>query len=320
MEVSRVVAALSFFLLSSGSLWAFECPVAPGAVTDIQTRSVYVDKKGSIPDARREASNEKIRRPINTFVKDIEEIADSYYQKPSLDKLGCAVGYLEKWAAQRALLGRKVSPQGELVRLWAAGSIGVSVLKLELRPDSMSPQLYRWLSALGAEVFSYVEKREVKSNLYYWAGFSMGVMGLVLENESYLHKSREILKESLGAIAEDGTLPIELGRGQRASLYHAFAAQAIFGLAIVNRSNFAALDAGPFGKLIRLIEKINAEPQYLADKADVKQLHVSRPPWLPLYKELINEKGGMERPDRKLCVSIFRLGGNLCDLIRLVQS
>ncbi|CAM4232349.1 alginate lyase family protein [Bordetella muralis] len=291
--------------------------MAPAAVKNIETRAVYVDKRGSIVDPERELANEKVRAPINKFIDDIQNVADDYYRKPSPEKLACGKSYLEKWAEEQALIGGNVSNQGKLVRFWAAGSIGVAVLKLGLDEKSLSPAVRDWLRALGNEIEDYINQREVKNNLYYWSGYALGVMGRVLHNADYQKKSLEIFNFALSSIEPDGTLSFELGRGQRASIYHGFAAQAIFGLALIHDANFSELNKGRFGNLVELLKKTAVDPGYIAEKAGVKQQRISKASWINVYERLVaGETNFLVRRGVK-CPDMLRLGGDVCNFAAL---
>ncbi|WP_179266670.1 alginate lyase family protein [Bordetella genomosp. 4] len=302
--------------MGSAESRAFECPLAPEVARNINTRSVYIDKQASIADPKQEARNRKIRAPIDQFQKDINRIADDYYRQPSREKLECGQRYLEKWASGRALLGPKVSGNGALVRFWAAGTIGIAVLKLGLNDTNSSPVLWNWLRDLGAEVEEFINQRKRESNLYYWSGYSLGVMGLVLDDKSYQDRSRDIFLSSLRDIEADGTLPLELRRGQRAAIYHAFAAQAIFGLALLHNANFEELNKGPFGRLVELLKATATDPSYIANKVGVKQMRISEPGWISLYDSLVAGTSAADVIDRGnvRCPQILRLGGDLCQL------
>src|SRR5690606_37655767 len=115
-----------------------------------------------------------------------------------------------------------------------------------------------WMRTLGSKTANYIAKRKSKTNLYYWAGYSLGVSGLILNDASYQDRSRKIFEEALSSIQSDGTLPNELVRGRRSALYHAFAAQAIFGLALLHEKNFKKLDEGPFGRLADLLTEASS--------------------------------------------------------------
>ncbi|GAB3110437.1 hypothetical protein GCM10027288_24540 [Bordetella tumbae] len=307
-------------LFGAPKAYAFDCPISPAAVKNIEMPSIYIDKRGSIADPKKKAANDEARAPINKFLQDIQDVADEYYDNPTPDKLECGKNYLDSWAKARALLDGSVSGPGELVRFWATGAIGVAVLKLGLDEKTTPPAVRDWLQALGKNVNDYVIQRESKSNLYYWSGYSLGVMGLVLENKAYQDKSLEIFHESLLAIQPDGTLPIELRRGQRAAIYHAFAAQAIFGLAVLHNANFSELENGSFGKLVGLLKKTAANPRYLEEKVGVKQMRISKPSWLPIYDRLRAGDTSFSARRSRECIDALRLGGDICNWAALRQG
>jgi len=314
LALALVICVGGFF---ASQAYAYNCPLPPEVVRNINTRAVYVDKEGSIEDPSREAKNKRIREPITDFQNNIERIADEYYQDRSPEKLECARSYIEKWATERALLDGKVSGQGELVRFWTAGAVGVAMLKLGLNEKNSPASVREWFQSLGEEIEEYVDQREVKNNLYYWSGYSLGVVGRVLNNQSYQKKSHEIFLLALDSIQPDGTLPIELRRGRKASAYHAFAAQAIFGLALINNADFQELDKGSFGKLVDLLQTITGDPGYLAAKAGAQQRHIAKQQWLPVYERLVATKGVFPKADNSHCGQIPYLGGNLCNFASL---
>ncbi|WP_141217684.1 alginate lyase family protein [Bordetella genomosp. 4] len=311
------VATFWGILLLGFQAYAYDCPVPPGAVKDIDTRVVYTDKRGSIEDPKIVAANKKAREPIDKFRSNFLNIADDYYRDPSPQKLECGKSYLEKWAAGGALLGGKVSGQGELVRFWTVGMIGAGMLKLGLDGKSASPVVQAWLQSLGDEVDRYVARRKLKSNLYYWSGYSLGVIGLVLDNKSYQEKSRDVFLGAINAIQPDGTLPLELERGQRASRYHAFAAQAIFGLALLHDKNFAELKNSHFETLVNQLKDAAAGSSFFEEKTGIKQLRISVPVWLPVYEGLTTEKASAFGAHNTKCARVMSLGGDLCNLAAL---
>jgi poly(beta-D-mannuronate) lyase len=312
---------LVLLLLAGGIGAASACPVPPDAVTELQTKNVYVDRQGSVADPEIAAENTAKRQSLERFLDLLIETTDRYGRTGDEADRRCAMGLVEAWAKEGSLLGSSFSAQADAVRVWAAGTIAASLIKLDFTNREQPAIVKEWLSALARELLDYAERRvenrgaKARTNIYYWIGFAVAATGYLLDDPELTDWSKGVAEEALSSIQEDGTLPMELERGSKATSYHAFAAQALFGLTLVlTKSAGEPFVQDPrLARLMSLVDRAAKDPATLADAAGAPQEPAAYArSWLRLYRTIAaSPTPGLEAGK---CPSLRRLGGNVCML------
>jgi poly(beta-D-mannuronate) lyase len=112
------------------------------------------------------------------------------------------------------------------------------------------------------------------NNHYYWAGFA--VMGAaVSSNDRALYEwAQDTFDDAVSRVTPDGTLPLEMERGQRALHYHLFALGPIIMLAEFGEANDEDLYASRDHAVQRLADRTISglvNNSYFSEKAGVTQ-------------------------------------------------
>jgi poly(beta-D-mannuronate) lyase len=216
-----------------------------------------------------------------------------------------------------------MSTKGQYQRTVTLGSTSLGLLKLASRPGAkLSPEVREWLLAVAQNTTAYHSRRKVKNNLFYWAGAAAAATSLVTGDESLWRFAANAYDTGMDAIREDGTLPFELARGQRATSYHSLAAGGLVLLARLGRMHgddmFDRRD-GRIHRLVALIFRATQDPSLLDGVVGVKQRPLPSLPWLPLYQSAFPSRV----PDAVQAMSERKwyqyLGGNVRALDRVLK-
>jgi len=81
-----------------------------------------------------------------------------------------------------------------------------------------------WLAKLSGRVIEYYEPRNRKNNLRYWAGLAVMSASIAADRQDLFNWALASYDVGIDEIKPDGTLPLEMERGNRAAHYHNFAA------------------------------------------------------------------------------------------------
>jgi poly(beta-D-mannuronate) lyase len=281
----------------------FSCDAPPAPMKDLHMESFYDKSEGTssvvIPEAY--AAYKKASKPASVFEIGLEGVANRYVRSnpPRPELAACDLDWLATWAKGDALLG-DVNKNGEYTRKWLLGSIASAWMQIRNEP-SLDPEkkktIIRWMEKVAAAVKAdFSRDADLKSrqnNHLYWAAWGVGAAGMALDDTKLFDWAMDKARVGINDIQEDGTLPLELARGQRAYLYHLFAAQPLFMLANAAEKNGIDLFRENNNGLRRLgelclknlghpedFERLTGKPQDLT--------HVGTPSdlgWVEIYRQ-----------------------------------
>lgn len=277
-----------FFLLVSvdGALAA--CPTVPPVQTDIETKRFYTDEQSSVASADIQDSNASEIANLNAFVDQISSEADAFAGHHDTAARVCALGALDRWASQGALLGR-VTGHGPNDRMFAFSGISLALVKLQPPPN---PHLIGWMKAVAQQVRSIPAGRIAsghENNLTYWGALAIGASAMTTGSQSDWRFAADIFHHAVAAIGDDGTLQNELSRGQRAAHYHEYAAQPLVTFARIASKRGeapAAEEKTRLGRLVTLVVNLAGNSQALAPRASTFQRQIPMPGWLRLCRSV----------------------------------
>ncbi|WP_260924708.1 alginate lyase family protein [Novosphingobium sp. 9] len=214
--------------------------------------------------------------PVTSFANAVTKRADHYVEAKSTADFdaSCALEWLDEWARGNALLG-KINRQGESVRKWELGTFATTFLKIShahLDPEKQA-RVVDWLHKLAIAAKSDFSRdpdlNSRKNNHLYWAGWSVAAAGIATGDRSLLEWGMDCFRTGVDQIRDDGTLPLELARRNRAASYHMFAMQPLIMLAEAGETNGISAYAYNDGRLKKLID-LNLRA--LADKSVFQSL------------------------------------------------
>ncbi len=259
-------------------LGEFACPIAVPPARDILAQSFYTDPQHSIVDPVRLAARDRAVKPLHDFSEGIARLADRWVEArpPQPEAATCALAWLDAWAKKDAMLGQ-VTNQGGYERKWTLCGIALAYLKIRDASGldlAAKARVEAWLGRLTAAVRRYYDGPPSKgvsdkiNNHLYWAALAVAAGAVATDDRAAFDLAMEKCRFALTQIAEDGTLPLELARGQRALHYHLFALTPLVMLAEIGKGNGLDLYVARDGALGRLVARVLAG---IADPAGFEQ-------------------------------------------------
>ncbi|RXF74458.1 alginate lyase family protein [Hansschlegelia zhihuaiae] len=289
----------------------------------------YADGEKSVIDPQRRAKYVQASRGLNRYLRVVLGQADAFAATHDENARSCAISLLGAWAAADAMNGRHTS-QGQHNRAWALGSLCLAYIKLGGKERSSNDgAIGAWFSRLADGVVAHQTSRrnehgaDAETNLYYWAGMSVGCVGVVLDRADYWRFGAEAFERATANIGPDGVLAIESRRGRRAALYHDFAAQPLVLLARLGRyggDDIYGRDGEALDRLVGLVKRLLADPQILARSAGVEQEALPRARWMGLYERLRGAEAYYAAPEDEERDQDSRLGGRVAALDKALQG
>jgi poly(beta-D-mannuronate) lyase len=269
---------------------AMACVPSPVPVRDLAAPRFYADATGSEIDPGLARAHAAAIAPLKAFLAQVTSDTDRALSGRSPGAAACPLQWLEHWARGEALLGRMGSKQAEYQRKWDLAGLALAYLKL--RPYASPAQrraIEPWLVRVAgaARAFQLHPDRK-RNNHLYWLGLGLAATALATDHGPFWQDARRIMAKAAGAIRADGTLPLELARGQQALHYHAFAVTPLIvmaDLAAARGEDWYGLDGGALHRLVARTASGLADVAAFDALAGVPQQRPVRPSagWLALY-------------------------------------
>ncbi|MEZ5818826.1 MAG: alginate lyase family protein [Hyphomicrobiaceae bacterium] len=274
-----------------GPVGAIACPSPPPPVRDLAPPRFYGDAKGSTVDPELARAHREAVAPLKAFLGRVVSDTDKALRRRSAAAAACPLAWIEAWAKAGAWLGNMGSKQAEYQRKWDLAGVALAYLKLRsFALPSQRAVIEPWLGRIAekAKAFQLASERK-RNNHLYWLGLSLAATALATDTPRYWDDARQIMSEALGHIGPDGTLPLELERGQRALHYHAFATTALVAmaeLAALKGEDWYGLAGGSLHRLVARTASGLAAPHTFDALARAPQDHstTSGAGWLWLYQ------------------------------------
>jgi poly(beta-D-mannuronate) lyase len=156
----------------------------------------------------------------------------------------CAIKGLTLWAKGKALTNAQtdIANFNRATFLGAVSSAYIQVKQSPLLKSTDKAIIEAWLTELARQsrVF-YQAKRDAltvqPNNIQYWGGFGIAMAGVALNNSDYFDWGVTALPLGACTATDQGALPREVAREERALHYHLFALQPLVGLAELAERN-----------------------------------------------------------------------------------
>jgi poly(beta-D-mannuronate) lyase len=243
---------------------SYACPAVPEIAPDLTTDGFYKlgDPTHSIIDPARQEAYQRSSGPVKAAGEQIVTAADAYRTKGSRAAAECALQHIVAMAQQHSLAGKMSSNQAYYVQGWVAGAVAIAYLKIRdahLATPEQAKQIADWLVSVGEETRGYFDPRRTKgtsdarNNHLYWAGVELAAIGVAANNRADFDWAVGTYDAGVKQIRPDGTLPLEMARGQRALHYHLYALAPLVMLAEFGEANGLDLYARNDGAIHRLV-------------------------------------------------------------------
>jgi poly(beta-D-mannuronate) lyase len=240
----------------------YACPEPVHLSPDLATNSFYSDGKSSVIDPERMKTYNATAGPYKELGNVAVAAADAYRMTGSRAAVQCLAWHLETAARDGVFTGKMNSNQAYYVQGWVIGAIAIAYLKVRdsgLIEGNQQKAILDWIQRVVKQTQDYYDERRQKqsdaeNNHLYWAGVEVAAAGIAANNRKLFDWGIDTYHVGVAQIQPDGTLPREMGRGQRALHYHLFAAAPLVYLAEFGEDNGLDLYAERDGALKRLVE------------------------------------------------------------------
>jgi poly(beta-D-mannuronate) lyase len=305
---------------------ASTCPHPDPVPTDLTTEGFYRldDPTHSIVDPKRMAAYTRSSGPAKAAAAAIVNEADQYRITGSRAAAVCTVELLDQMGRNNALGGHMSSSQAYYVQGWLAGAMALAFLKVRDSGVATAEQtnvIGAWLERLGTSTRNWYDealrKKPDGNNHLYWAGVQLVATAAVTGNRKDLDWAIAAYRNGIGQITADGTLPLEMSRGERALHYHLYALAPLVMIAEFGEDNGIPLYVEN-GHALRRLEMTSVaglgDPQLFAHRAGIAQEHSQAPggdalAWAPPYLRRYPEASLQGYVDRAPTLFSFYLGG-----------
>lgn len=306
----------------------YNCPATPSIPSDLTTDGFYRldDPTHSIIDPARQAAYQKSSSPVKAAGQIVVAAADAYRTTGSRQAAECALKLIAAMADQHSLAGKMSSNQAYYVQGWVAGAIAISYLKIRdahLATPEQAKSIAGWLVSVGEQTKGYFDPRRAKgtsdarNNHSYWAGVELAAIGVAANNRVDFDWAVAAYDAGVKQIRPDGTLPLEMARGQRALHYHLYALAPLVMIAEFGEANGIDLYARSDGAIHRLADLSVAglaNPELFTKATGVQQEVPTRPSgdqigWGPPYEHRFPNPQLAKLIADARSLSVYYLGG-----------
>ena len=280
----------------------FRCERPPKPMKDLFFESMYEksSKNASVVDPVAYKKYKQDIKPLTTLETGLSTTANKYVESnpPRSEIAECVTSWMSVWADAHGMMG-KDNHTGEFLRKWILAS--VSMAYVQVRDDPyISPDTHKnietWIRHLSERVMDDFSKHpDIKSrnnNHMYWAAWGVMAAGIALDDRKMFDWGLYEAKVGIFQIEKDGTLPLEVARGQKAFNYHQFAAIPLFMMAetaYANGINLYDMNDQGLKRLARLILNNVDDQSYFVKLTGKKQdmhraITSSNLVWLEIYR------------------------------------
>jgi poly(beta-D-mannuronate) lyase len=279
----------------------YACPAIVHLSADLTTDRFYSDSKSSIIDPEKWKAYVASSGPYKQLGQRIVDAADAYRTTGSQEAGECAVRHMDAAAEDGVFTGKMSSNQAYYVQGWVIGAIAIAYLKVRDSGLIHSEQEHRilpWIVTVAQQTMDYYDTRrrketgDAENNHLYWAGVEVSAAGIAANSRKLFDWGIDTYRVGVGEIEPDGSLPLEMRRGQRALHYHLFAAAPLVYLAEFGEDNGLDLYAGhsyALKKLVTLSTHGLVDNSFFVKAAGVAQDTPKGPPtaeeisWAKIY-------------------------------------
>ncbi len=225
---------------------SYTCPAIVHLSPDLTTDRFYSDSKSSVIDPEKWKAYVATSGPDKELGQRIVDAADAYRTTGSREAAECAIHHMDSAAKDGVFTGKMSSNQAYYVQGWVIGAIAIAYLKVRgsgLIAPEQANEILPWIVKVVQQTMDYYDTRRQKgtgdaeNNHLYWAGVEISAVGIAANNRKLFDWGMDAYRVGVGEIQPDGTLPLEMRRGQRALHYHLFAAAPLVYLAEFGEDN-----------------------------------------------------------------------------------
>jgi poly(beta-D-mannuronate) lyase len=261
----------------------YDCPPPAHLSPDLTTDGFYSDSKSSVIDPVKWKAYQESSGPIKKLGDQAVAAADAYRTTGSRAAAECVLKLLNTAAVDGVLTGKMSSRQAYYVQGWVIGALAISYLKIRdsgLAASGDSAKLTGWMKAVARQTVDYYNAAREKpggdnqNNHLYWAGVEVAAIAIAANDRPMFDWAMAAYRNGVSQITPEGTLPLEMRRGQRALHYHLYAISPLVYLAEFGSDNGIDLFAEDNFAIKRLVNRAIAGlngSDYFDREAGIKQ-------------------------------------------------
>ncbi|OWQ61503.1 polysaccharide lyase [Stenotrophomonas maltophilia] len=317
MSLPLRLALLPTLLASAGAFAA--CPAPPPGQLDIRAIGYYADKVGSVIDPALQQQNKDATAPLDRYAADVARMSDDYLRTSDPAAAQCTLSWLGAWADDGAMLGQMIrvnNDQSFYMRQWMLDAVAMAYLKVH---DQANPQqrarIDPWLQKLARANLAYWDNpKRRRNNHYYWGGLGVLATGLATDDDALWQAGHAAFQKGIDDIQGDGSLPLEMTRGQRALHYHDYALAPLVMMAELARlrgQDWYASKDHAIDRLARRVIEGSKDPAWFNQHTGVAQLPLQASGWVEFYRLRSPDSGLFDAAHARGPFHSPRLGGDL---------
>lgn len=332
MKCARLVFSVASLLITTNAFAEDTCPapLVPVVNVDLPSRYKDNDKSRSEIDDSLNAEVEKSLAPIDGFIRDLADMANKTMDESKADaSADCIFSNLTTWAKAGALtqaetMNAHLALSSRIAGI-AATYARAQTVKSPAKDDASL--IEKWLFDLAENQVEFFDNEAPpmasRNNHRAWAGLAAAQVGAITNKQSLVDWGAKTNEMLICSANEDGSLPEEMKRRDKALHYQL---HAVAPLVVTTRVLYPlrpeVLQAcnGKLDKIVDFTIAALAKPAIVAKLADAKQsfqtkkekLRAFQIAWLEPYLYLQdNDKAAQDLANAFRPLSNSFLGGNL---------
>lgn len=295
------------------------CPPPPAGYPDIRALGYYTDKAGSVIDPVLHQQNKDATAPLDRYAADVARMSDDYLRTGDPAAAQCTLSWLGAWADDGAMLAQMIrvnNDQSFYMRQWMLDAVAMAYLKVHDQAGARQrARIDPWLQKLALANLAYWDNpKRRRNNHYYWGGLGVLAAGLATSDEALWQAGHAAFQKGIDDIQDDGSLPLEMTRGQRALHYHDYALAPLVMMAELARLRgqdwYASRDHA-IDRLARRVVEGSKDPAWFNEHTGVAQLPLQASGWVEFYRLRSPDGGLFDAAHARGPFHSPRLGGDL---------
>ena len=266
---------------------------------------------------------------ITTLERGVNRQILNYMRGGDRQQLECALNWMSTWAKADALMSPEYNHTGKSIRKWALGTLASGYLRLKFSASQplapyaeQSTLIEGWFVRMAEQTvhdWSDLPLRKI-NNHSYWAAWSVMATAVASDRRDLFDWAVAQFRVGANQVDEQGFLPNELRRRQRALAYHNYSLPPLVMVAAFAQANGVDLRGENHGALKRLAERVLDDMEKPDDfnkrtgqQQDMEELRKDfKFAWLPPYCTLYDcTEQTREREQKMGPFQTFRLGGDV---------
>src|ERR1700728_3786391 len=204
----------------------YDCPAIVHLSRDLTTDGFYSDSKSSVIDPAKWKAYSESSGPYKNLGQVIVDAADAWRSTGNREAAACALSHMEVAARDGVFTGKMSSHQAYYVQGWVVGAIAIGWLKVRdsgLETAALHNLVVPWIVSVTRQTTGFYDESHATNNHLYWAGVEAAAAAVAAHDPKLFDWAVAAYRTGIAEIQPDGSMPLEMTRGQRALHYHLYA-------------------------------------------------------------------------------------------------